>query len=211
MSSKLMQKFRWSNIRMDRWRTHSSHVVCFMQRKHTDHYVCQEQRKWPRHSLHYTFPVWSKFFYFKRKNQSRFLSSDSVLDPVKVNYLSEAHCDRQKSSSHNLTLPFMTSKYLRLLYRGVYSSHNDTVTKNKEIYSSLTILNYCQQWYGLSPFIKLWQENRKRTEEEKKTKTKMNLLRLFYENLHRRSTCEMAVKFKTCQLGMYFTRHRYVY
>jgi hypothetical protein len=103
------------------------------------------------------------FFYFKRKNQSRFLTSDSVLDPVKVNDLSEAHCDRQKSPSHNLTLPFMTSDYLCLLHRGEYSSHNDTVTKNKEIYSSLTILNYCQQWYGLLPFIKLWQETRKRT------------------------------------------------
>jgi hypothetical protein len=150
------------------------------------------------------------FFNFKRKNQSRFLTSDSGLDPVKVNDLSEAHCDRQKSPSHNLTLPFMTSEYLRLLHRGVYSSHNDTAKKNREIYSSLTKINYCQQWYGLFPFIKLWQENGKRP-GEKTTETKMNLLRLFYENLHRRSTCEMAVKFKTCQLGMYFTRHRYVY
>jgi hypothetical protein len=171
----------------------------------TNHYVCQQQRNWPTNSIYYTFPGWL----FQRKSHSRFFYSGSVLNPVKAHDLSEAHCDRQKSHSQNLTSPFMTSEYLWNLHRGVYSSYKETVTKNKEIYSTLTIVNYCQEWYGVSPFIKLWQENRKETGE--KTETKKNLLRLYYENLRRRSTCEMAMKFRTCQFGMYFTRRRYIY
>lgn len=107
------------------------------------------------------------YILFQRKNKSRFLSSDSVLDSVKVNDLTEAHSDGQNSPSRNLTLPFMTSERLWLQHRGECSSNNNTVMKNKEIYSSL-IVNYCQQWYGLFPFSKLWQENHNRKGGEKK-------------------------------------------
>jgi hypothetical protein len=161
--------------------------------------------------MYYTFPVWSKF-YFKERMKPVFCHQNLFWTKSKQTVPQEAHCDNQKSPSQNLTLPFMTSECLWLLRGGLNSGYNDTVNKNREIYSSLATLNYHQECTGFSDSdcSRSLSFDKKIVKEEEASR-RINLLRLFYENVHRRSTCETAVKFKTCQLGIYLTRRRYVH
>lgn len=130
---------------MDRRRTHSGHVICFMQRKHTLITMFARNKESDLDTLHITHFQCGLQFISKKESKPFLVVRFGFGPSQSKRSLSEAHCDRQKSLSYNMTLPFMTSEYLRLLHRGEYSSHNDNVTKNKEIYSSLTTVNYCQE------------------------------------------------------------------